>query len=300
MNKEDQGWVSIHRAIQSHWLWEDKPFSRGQAWIDLILLANHEDRTVLFDGKPEKVPAGSFLTSISKLMNRWGWGKNKTLAFLKTLENEGMIRRVSNARRTAITLVNYWAYQYNPDHWRTGNGTEIESKPDRSRTGENPITTGFFGGYEEESGPLTDRSRTADRTQTINNNTVNNCTVTVSPPENEKIPLTTPPEQREIFRYVQKLKPGKHGADELQYIIDQGVTDQLIRWAVDKASEKGKLWSYARGILMNCINRGQKDLVSPKPAKPSKIGWGGNGWEPSYDLGELERRGLMVPEFKEE
>lgn len=300
MSKEDQGWVSIHRAIQSHWLWEDKPFSRGQAWIDLILLANHEDRTIFFDGKPEKVPAGSFITSISKLMDRWGWGKNKTLGFLKLLESEGMIRRVSNARRTAITLVNYWAYQYTPDHWRTGHGTETESKTDRSRTGENPITTGFFGSVKQEGGPLTDRWRTADGTQTINNNTVNNCTVTVSPSEKEKISLTTPPEQREIFRYIQKLKPGKHGADELQYIIDQGVTDQLIRWAVDKAAEKGKLWSYARGILMNCINSGQKDISTSKPAKPSKVGWGGNGWEPSYDLDELERRGLMVPKFKEE
>lgn len=300
MSKEDQGWVSIHRSIQSHWLWEDKPFSRGQAWIDLILLANHQDRTVFFDGKPEKVPAGSFLTSISKLMDRWGWGKNKTLGFLKLLESEGMIRRVSNSRRTTITLVNYWDYQHTPDHWRTGCKNRPPSKTDRSRTSENPITAGFAAPEQKQTGPLTDRWRTADGTQTININNDNNCTVTVSAPEKEKIPLTTPPEQREIFKYIQKLKPGRNGGDELQYILNQGATDRLVRWAVYKAEEKGKSWSYARGILMNCLNNGQLDIPQPKPAKPSAVGWGGNGWEPSYDIEDLERRGLMVPTFEEE
>lgn len=114
------------------------------------------------------------------------------------------------------------------------------------------------------------------------------------------VPLVTPPEQREIFRYIQKLKPGRTGGDELQYILNQGATDRLVRWAVDKAEEKGKLWSYARGVLMNCLNGGQLDIPQPKPAKPSAVGWGGNSWEPSYDIEELERRGLMVPTFEEE
>lgn len=295
--------MSIHRAIQSHWLWEDKPFSRGQAWIDLILLANHEDRTIFFDGKPEIVKRGSFLTSTSKLMQRWGWGNRKVLIFLEQLEKEGMLVRSPRKRCTGITLVNYGLYQ-SPMH-RSCTDNCIDACTDVCTdkcTDTIPVTTGVCGTSRIDA--CTDKCTdvcTELCTQTINtNNTVNNCTVTVSPPENEKIPLTTPPEQREIFRYIQKLKPGKHGADELQYIIDQGVTDQLIRWAVDKAAEKGKLWSYARGILMNCLNSGQKDIPTPKPAKPSEVGWGGNGWEPSYDLDELERRGLMVPKFKEE
>lgn len=38
-----KGWVPISRQLQDHWLWNDKPFSKGQAWIDLIMLANHEE-----------------------------------------------------------------------------------------------------------------------------------------------------------------------------------------------------------------------------------------------------------------
>lgn len=34
-----------------NWVWQDKPFSHGQAWVDMILMANHKDTDVLFDGK---------------------------------------------------------------------------------------------------------------------------------------------------------------------------------------------------------------------------------------------------------
>lgn len=114
------------------------------------------------------------------------------------------------------------------------------------------------------------------------------------------VPPVTPPEQREIFKYIQKLKPGRTGGDELQYILNQGATDRLVRWAVDKAEEKGKLWNYARGILTSCIREGQLDVPQPKPRSPAQVGWAADGWEPSYDIEELERRGLMVPTFEEE
>ncbi|WP_322020128.1 hypothetical protein [Clostridium butyricum] len=52
------GWQKIYRDIQDHWLWEDKPFSRGQAWIDLILLVNHEDNKTLIDGELIEVKRG--------------------------------------------------------------------------------------------------------------------------------------------------------------------------------------------------------------------------------------------------
>ena len=34
----------VNRSILNHWVWDDKPFSKGQAWIDLIALANHTDK----------------------------------------------------------------------------------------------------------------------------------------------------------------------------------------------------------------------------------------------------------------
>ena len=35
--KDASGWIKVSRAIQEHWVWDEKPFSKGQAWIDLLL-----------------------------------------------------------------------------------------------------------------------------------------------------------------------------------------------------------------------------------------------------------------------
>ena len=118
-----QGWIALHRQLQDHWLWSEKPFSKGQAWIDLLMLANHEDKEIVLGNKVINVEAGSFITSELKLMDRWGWGKEKTRAFLKLLEENKMIRKVSDHRKTTIFIDNYAVYQDNPnnkaDHCQT-------------------------------------------------------------------------------------------------------------------------------------------------------------------------------------
>ena len=102
-----QGWVAIYRQIQDHWLWKEKPFDKGRAWIDMLLLANHEEDKILYGNELVIVERGSFVTSELKLMERWGWGKSKTRAFLNLLQNDGMIERKTDRKKTAITIVNY-------------------------------------------------------------------------------------------------------------------------------------------------------------------------------------------------
>ena len=38
-----EGWIKLHRSISDNDLWTSEPFSRGQAFVDLILLASHKD-----------------------------------------------------------------------------------------------------------------------------------------------------------------------------------------------------------------------------------------------------------------
>lgn len=106
------GWIKIHRDILYHEIWIDKPFSKGQAWIDLILMANHSDNKCMIWNKAEEIKRGSFITSELKLMDRWGWSRKKVQLFLKFLESESMIMRNANNKRTVITIVNYDVYQY--------------------------------------------------------------------------------------------------------------------------------------------------------------------------------------------
>ena len=106
-----QGWIKIHKDLLDNELWSDKPFTKGQAWVDLLLLANHKDKNVLIGSHTEMVERGSFITSELKLMERWGWGRKKVKLFLNFLESQKMIERNANNKRTAITIVNYGFYQ---------------------------------------------------------------------------------------------------------------------------------------------------------------------------------------------
>ena len=107
----NNGWIKLHRQLQDCYLWEDKPFNQGCAWVDLLLMANHKDTTIMFDGKPMHVGMGSFVTSTRKLSERWGWSRGKITRFLVSLKNEGMIEYEVNTKRTAITIVNYSKFQ---------------------------------------------------------------------------------------------------------------------------------------------------------------------------------------------
>lgn len=105
------GWVKLYRAVQEHWLWSDKPFAKGQAWIDLILLANHEDVQVLRGNQLQTFCRGEVAAAMRDLAIRWGWSKHKVHDFLTMLESEGMIGTAKGPQGTIIKLSNYAAFQ---------------------------------------------------------------------------------------------------------------------------------------------------------------------------------------------
>lgn len=129
-----EGYISIHRKIVENWSWEDKPFSKGQAWIDILLLANYKDNKFPLGDEIVIVTRGSFITSEIKLMERWGWSKTKVRSFLKQLENDNMIVKKTDRKKTTLTVCNYNNYQHNEDQ------KETNKKPlkDQSKTDERP------------------------------------------------------------------------------------------------------------------------------------------------------------------
>lgn len=125
------GWISIHRKIQDNLIWNDKPFNRGAAWIDLLLLANHEDRQVLFNGNAIRVKRGEKVTSLRQLSERWGWSITKVKKFLNLLSDEKMISYKSDSKKTVYNIVNYEVYQNSEN---TKSNTEITLKENRNKT----------------------------------------------------------------------------------------------------------------------------------------------------------------------
>ena len=105
-----KGWVPISRQIQDHWLWKDRPFDKARAWIDLILLANHEETKAPVNNEIVTYERGTVTTSITALAERWGWSRHKVRDFIDLLKRDSMLTSKRTANRTVIVLENYALY----------------------------------------------------------------------------------------------------------------------------------------------------------------------------------------------
>ena len=105
------GWIRVQRSLVEHWLWQDEPYSFGQAWIDLLLTASWKDHKSYFDGKLEIKKAGTVYTSKRYLADRWKWNRRKLDKFLSALEGDKMVEIESTKKCTTINIVNYTLYQ---------------------------------------------------------------------------------------------------------------------------------------------------------------------------------------------
>lgn len=103
----DTGWIKLHRQITDCWLWDDRPYSKGQAWIDLLLLTNYKDRKEPYGNGIRTFQRGTVNLSQMQLANRWGWDRRTVKRFLTLLESDNMITQESTTHGTTITLVNY-------------------------------------------------------------------------------------------------------------------------------------------------------------------------------------------------
>lgn len=106
-----EGWVKLHRKLMDNDLWKEKPFSRGQAWVDLIMLASHKDKEFLFDSAYLPIHKGEIITSKRKLGTRWGWSNSKVDKFLSELEKVKMLTVKSDTKKSTLEITNYGQYQ---------------------------------------------------------------------------------------------------------------------------------------------------------------------------------------------
>lgn len=112
---KDIGFIIIHRKLQDNWLWMSEPFSKAQAWIDLLFLANHKDSSFFLRGARIEVKRGHLARSEESLSERWKWSREKLRNFLKLLETEQQIRQHKSNIIKVIEIINYNSFQ-KPDN----------------------------------------------------------------------------------------------------------------------------------------------------------------------------------------
>ncbi|QRI54040.1 DnaD domain-containing protein [Clostridium botulinum] len=233
---KEKGWISLYRAMEDGWLWEDKPFARGQAWIDLLLQANHKDKKTFSKGELVTVKRGSFLTSDQLLADRWGWSRKKVRTFLEVLVKEQMIELKRSPKGTSLTLVNWDLYQ--------GLGTTEEQQKIQQRD---------------------NRRTTEDTTEEQQKNTNNNDN-NVNNDNNDNKYINNKEEVSPIEVYQNNIYP-MPGVIEIEGINSwsNDLGNELVVYAINIAAKSNvRKWNFIEKILIDWDKNGIKTLNQAK------------------------------------
>ena len=103
------GWIKLHRKVIDNPIF-DKP-ELFKLFVYCLLAAGHEEKKIIWNGKEEILPKGSFITGREKLSKELKQSESMIRRNLKILENISVITRKSTNKYTVINVVNYGIYQ---------------------------------------------------------------------------------------------------------------------------------------------------------------------------------------------
>ena len=115
-------------------MWNDEPFTRGQAWIDLIGLCQWKESKRIIKGIAVIVPRGAAPVSLRYLAQRWQWSKGKVDRYIKALQEMDMIGTHKKGVTTLISLTNYESYQSGVGQQRDAKRTQTGQRRDADGT----------------------------------------------------------------------------------------------------------------------------------------------------------------------
>jgi hypothetical protein len=130
-----KGYFLLWRSLDDWPDWHLKPFSRGQAWVDMIMKTNHEPREEIVRGHLIKSERGQLVMSQSRMASRWGWARSHVQDFLKGLEMRQQIRQQKTSITSIITILNYIEAQEYRREKRQQNGSGAAAARHRSGSG---------------------------------------------------------------------------------------------------------------------------------------------------------------------
>ncbi|OGC76175.1 MAG: hypothetical protein A2Z27_05775 [candidate division Zixibacteria bacterium RBG_16_50_21] len=138
-----QGWIKLPREITKEGLWDNgESHCCKCAFIDLMLLASHRRREIVFDNQPIQLEEGEIISSQRGLGERWGWSHSKVNRYLKALQAVGLVQYQANSKMTRIRLCKWKSYQIGQVPQRTAVRTADEPQTkNRRKTDEKQTRT---------------------------------------------------------------------------------------------------------------------------------------------------------------
>ncbi|WP_227260558.1 GntR family transcriptional regulator [Enterococcus durans] len=231
-----EGWIKLHRSITENWIWDNPQYLKW--WLDLILMANHKEKKILFNGSFKNVGVGERITSEQKLAERWGVSRNTVRRFLNLLVEDKMISiEKSRQKGTTYKVNNYAVYQ----------------------------------GFSEEK-----KHQTEQRNEHQKDNEVNNGLNINKNEKNEKNNKPSNQDSKDRFDFIWKKYPNKKGkaAAFKAYCkaLKEGVTDETIldginRYKKEIAIKNTDKQYIAHGSTWFSQNRWEDDYEIESAAK---------------------------------
>lgn len=241
------GWISIDRSIQNHWLFKEKrTFSKFEAWIYLLMEANHSKAKVPIGNQIVTVERGQRLTSILTLSDLFNWSRFKVKTFLDLLESDGMLEVKTTSKYTLITIVNYDFYQ--SEQGRNQHQNDIKPTSKQHQSNINPTSK-------------------QHQTNTNNNDNKDNNEKNVN---NEK-------KKAAAFDFFQDNGFGfitPYNLDDLNYYLDsfENDSDQIVTASLKIAKDRNKVtWGYAKSILNTWLNANLKSIEQVRAFEKQQI-----------------------------
>ncbi|HDL0558431.1 TPA: DnaD domain-containing protein [Staphylococcus aureus] len=241
------GWISIDRSIQNHWPFKEKrTFSKFEAWIYLLMEANHSKAKVPIGNQIVTVERGQRLTSILTLSDLFNWSRFKVKTFLDLLESDGMLEVKTTSKYTLITIVNYDFYQ--SEQGRNQHQNDIKPTSKQHQSNINPTSK-------------------QHQTNTNNNDNKDNNEKNVN---NEK-------KKAAAFDFFQDNGFGfitPYNLDDLNYYLDsfENDSDEIVTASLKIAKDRNKVtWGYAKSILNTWLNANLKSIEQVRAFEKQQI-----------------------------
>ncbi|EQC2248284.1 DnaD domain protein [Listeria monocytogenes] len=236
------GWIKIYRSLQEHWIWENEKYLKW--WLDLLLLANHQDRDILINGELITIKRGQKHTSELWLSNRWNADRKQVRKFLELLKKNDMITITKSRQKgTTYEISNYNDFQGISEEIRTTKGTTIDTTEDTTK--EHQMVQ--RKGHKQELKNL----RIKELKKDINNNSDLNFKDFW---EQNGFGMMLPIELEKLFAWVDDFAGNR----------------EIVMKALEVTSEQGankRNYAYVNKILKNWESRGFKTIADVDAAE---------------------------------
>ena len=126
---EKGGYIKIYRKSEEDELYFSEPFSKWQAWCDLIQLALYHDKVFFVRGVRINGKRGCVYTSRRELAERWKWSRGKVDRFIYYLAKVDKVEPHNTTVKGCIVICNYDKYQ--GTDFKTESQVKAQIMPDK-------------------------------------------------------------------------------------------------------------------------------------------------------------------------